>query len=73
MTGLTGWQRVVVIVAGMAFTTVVLWLTASTFDASEIKSVLGIAAGIAAREYLPEVKAFLKPLTDALHRGGQVE
>jgi len=67
------WQRVIILVAMLSFSAFVLWLTASTFDTSEIKSLLMLAAGFIIREFLPIVRTLLGPTADAYSRGGQVE
>lgn len=67
------WQRVIILVTMLAFSAFVLWLTATTFDASELKSLLMLAAGFVIREFLPIVRQLLGPTADALGAGGQVE
>ena len=67
------WQRVVTLLAMLTFSGFVLWLTASTFDASEVKSLLMLSAGFVVREFLPLMRTLLGPTSDAFGRGGQVE
>jgi hypothetical protein len=71
--GTVTWPRVVILVAMLAFSAFVLWLTATNFDASELKTLLMLAAGFVIREFLPLVQRLLAPTTEALGRGGQVE
>jgi hypothetical protein len=66
------WQRVIILLAMLVFSAFVLWLTASSFDASEVKSLLMLAAGFVIREFLPIVRTLLGP-ADAYTRGGRVE
>ena len=67
------WQRALIIVAMLGFSAFVLWLTASRFDGSEVKSLLLLSSGFVTREFLPIVKALLTPTVEAYTRGGQVE
>ncbi len=67
-----GWQRVVVIVAMLGFAAFALWLTASTFDTSELKTLVVLSAGFVTREVLPLLVRGLSGTTEALSRG-QVE
>ncbi len=64
-----GWPQVVVIVAMTGFASFALWLTASHFDASELKTLGLMAASFTAREVIPFLKSILAPTTDSLSRG----
>lgn len=57
------WQHALIVVAMLGFFAFVLWLTASQFDASEVKTLLGTAIGITAREFWPVVRQLLGPMT----------
>ena len=67
------WPRVIVLLAMLGFSAFVLWLTASSFDRSEVKSLLMLCAGFVVREFLPVVRELLGPAHDALGRGGRLE
>lgn len=67
------WQATVLVIAVLLFMAFVLWLTASHFDQSEFKTLMGTAVGAAAREYIPIIRQLLKPTTDMLSSGGQLE
>jgi hypothetical protein len=67
------WQRTAILLGMLAFSSFVLWLTASHFDASERKTRLGLATGFIVREFLPIVKQMLGPMGETFTSGGQVE
>lgn len=53
------WHRTIILVAMLAFSAFVLWLTATNFDASEVRSFLLLAGGFVVREFLPLVRTLL--------------
>ena len=59
------WKTVTIVMAMMAFSAFVLWLTASHFDASELKSVLMLSVGFVMREILPAIVNVLKHSKEA--------
>lgn len=67
-----GWPKAVVILGSLAFSAFVLWMTASHFDASELKALGGLAFGVVGREFLPAIARLLRPTTELLSKG-QVE
>lgn len=72
-TSTLSWQAVVLSFGMMGFLAFVLWLFASKFDGSEIKTLLAMAGPVCVREFLPALRRILKPTTDAFAAGGQVE
>lgn len=72
MTALT-WQHTAIMIAMLAFSAFVLWLTAANFDKSELKSILLLAVGFVVREFLPIVSTMLKGMGQNWSAGGQVE
>ena len=63
----------IIVVGMLAFFGFVLWLTASHFDASEWKSLGGMAIGVIGREFIPTLQKLLSHTTQAFSDGGQVE
>jgi hypothetical protein len=64
-----GWQRVIVIALMLAFASFALWLTASRFDTSELKTLLVLSVGFVTREVLPLLMKTLSGTTEALSKG----
>lgn len=58
------WPRVAILMAMLSFSAFVLWLTASSFDKSEMKSLLMLMSGFIVREFLPLVRKLLGPMTE---------
>jgi len=72
-TSTLSWQAVAMTACALSFLAFTLWLFASKFDGSEIKSLLMMAGPVCVREFFPVLKRLLKPSTDAFAAGGQVE
>lgn len=67
------WQAVVLVGLALSFSAFSMWLFATKFDASEIKSLLVMAGPVIAREFFPILRRLLAPTTDMLSQGGQLE
>lgn len=72
MTAMT-WQRTIILIAMLAFSAFVLWLTAANFDKSELKSILLLAVGFVVREFLPIASKLMAGMGQTWTSGGQVE
>jgi uncharacterized membrane protein len=67
------WQPTVNLLAMLAFSAFALWLTASHWDKSELRSMMLLTVGFVVREFLPKASALLKMMGDSFGNGGQVE
>lgn len=67
-----GWQHVAKLFGLLGFLAFAMWLFASKFDSSELKTLITMAGPLAAREFWPVLRSILKPSTELLARG-QVE
>jgi drug/metabolite transporter (DMT)-like permease len=72
-TSTLSWQAVALVALGLGFSAFSMWLFASKFDGSELKTLLTMAGPVVAREFFPVIKRLLKPTTDMLAQGGQLE
>lgn len=66
------WQAVALATVALSFAAFAMWLFASKFDGSEIKSLLLMAGPVVVREFFPVIKRLLAPTTDILSKG-QIE
>lgn len=72
-TSTLSWQAVAMTTVALGFLAFAMWLFASKFDASELKTLLLAAGPVTVREFLPVLKRLLRPTTDMLASGGQLE
>ena len=63
----------IIVVGMLAFSAFVLWMTASHFDASELKALGGMTVGFIGREFLPMLKSMLRHTTEVLNDDAYIE